>query len=245
MPSAPPYGIFVAVLMTQGPWASFRTPRLPPAEGPQRGMHGEGPPFRILAVGDSIIAGVGVANTSQALPSRFSEAFAPVLSRRVYWRAAGRNGQRSAALAASLGKAKEMEPSPELVLVSNGINDVTRPDRPGDVLKRLQAVLQTLEQLFPSSIIAQLGLPPLGRFPALPQPLRAILGARATAIDTALGQWVEPRPRMLHLPFDEPTNAEDFAQDGYHPNAGGVQRWASHLVADMQGRLIAGLAQAS
>lgn len=234
MTAAPPYGVFLAVLMAQGPWVSRRTPRLPPAEGPGQGVHGEGPVLELLALGDSIIAGVGVAETEQALPSRFAAALARGQSRRVHWHAIGVNGQRSIALRAMLGGSWEAATPPDLVLVSNGINDVTRPGRPGAVLARLQGVLESMERRFPSSMILQLGLPPLGRFPALPRPLRTVLGSRAAAIDEALGEWIRSRPQIIHLPFNEPANPEDFAEDGYHPNVDGIRRWAGHLATAVQ-----------
>lgn len=229
MTTAPSYALFMATLMAQGPWVSRRTLRLPPAQGPAQGQHGEGRVLGILAVGDSIVAGVGVTSTSLALPARLAQALAPILSRCVHWHALGVNGQRSRALEASLGSAAVQVPAPDLVLISNGINDVTRPGRPALVLTRLQDAINAAQQQFPASKIVQLGLPPLGLFPALPAPLRQLLGARAAAIDAALADWIRPRERIHHMPFDEPANPEDFAQDGYHPNAGGVQRWAGHL----------------
>lgn len=237
MASAPPYGVFLAVLMAQGPWVSLRTPRLPPAEGPGQGAHGAGSGLRLLAVGDSIIAGVGVSDTNQALPSQFARALAKGLSRRVQWHATGVNGQRSLALQAMLGAAWEGSGSPDLVMVSNGINDVTRPGRPAVVLARLQAVLESVEQRFPDARILQLGLPPLGRFPGLSRPLQTVLGLRAAAIDEALGEWIHPRAQTVHLPFDEPANPEDFAKDGYHPNADGIRRWAAHLASAVRDRV--------
>jgi len=229
MTTAPPYALFLATLLAQGPWVSLRTIRLPPAQGPRQGGHGEGPALNVLALGDSIVAGVGVTSTSLALPARFAQALAPLLSRHVQWHALGLNGQRSRGLVESLTAAGALAPTPDLVLISNGINDVTRPGRPALVLAQLKDALNAVQQQFPASVIMQLGLPPLGRFPALPSPLRQLLGGRAAAIDAALGDWVRTREGIYHLPFDEPANPEDFAQDGYHPNADGVQRWAGHL----------------
>ena len=62
-----------SLLLTQGLWAKWRTPRLPPAEGPTEGSFGNGPRLCLLAIGDSIIAGVGVESTWQAMPARLAE----------------------------------------------------------------------------------------------------------------------------------------------------------------------------
>lgn len=236
-PGAPNYGLFVAALMTQGPWASRRAVRLPPAPGPVQGSYGSGQSLELLALGDSIIAGVGVEDSSLALPSQLARALSSTLSRRIDWWAAGVNGQRSRGLVSLLEKSGPLPAAPQLILLSNGINDITRPGRPGLVLERLQAVVESLEQRFPKSLILQLGMPPLGRFPALPEPLRRLLGKRAAAIDDSLAGWIAPRTQSVHLPFDEPTYKEDFAIDGYHPNAAGVRRWAGHLAPSVQAAL--------
>ena len=82
----------------------------------------------------------------------------------------------------------------------------------------------------------ELGLPPLGAFPALPQPLRSVLGDRAARIDRRLGAWLESRPNALHLPFDGAPAPEQFAHDGYHPAPAAVTLWAEFLAERLAGR---------
>ena len=83
------------VLLIQGSWVRARTQRLPEADGPREGRCGTGPLLRMTALGDSIIAGVGVPSTAQALPARLAEALAARLGRDVWWDSKGRNGART------------------------------------------------------------------------------------------------------------------------------------------------------
>lgn len=224
------------LLITQGLWARLRTPRLDPAPGTGAGVAGAGPTLRLLALGDSIIAGVGVDTFDQALPAQLADQLARRTRRAVQWEAEGLNGARSAWLLERLERRSGATGPVDLVVISNGINDVTTLRPEADVLAMLQRVVDRSEAAFPSAVICQLGLPPLGAFPALPQPLRSVLGARATRIDRRLGAWLESRPNTLHLPFEGAPAPEQFARDGYHPAPPAVKLWAEFLAERLAGR---------
>ena len=66
--------------------------RLPEADGEKYGMCGEGKQFQLLAIGDSIIAGVGTGTMRRSLPVQFADALANTLQRSVRWWAKGWNG---------------------------------------------------------------------------------------------------------------------------------------------------------
>ncbi len=70
-------------------------PRLAGADGPSSGVVGSGPPLRLLAIGDSIIAGVGASTMDKALVGRTAESLAALLGRAVTWQAIGRSGIHS------------------------------------------------------------------------------------------------------------------------------------------------------
>lgn len=223
----------VPLLMTQGLWAAWRTPRLRSARGADHGFAGQGPALRMLALGDSIIAGVGVDRTDEALPAQLAGALARRCGWAIHWEARGRNGARSEWLLAQLGKAELCTIEPQLVVINNGINDITRPQGEDLVLTRIESVLDAAEARFPKAVICQLGLPPLGAFPALPQPLRQVLGARSERIGRRLRQRVHQRAGVHHLAFDAVPDPAQFAADGYHPAADAVALWADALAQEM------------
>jgi lysophospholipase L1-like esterase len=232
---------FLSLLATQGLWVSRRTPRLPPAPGPVTGVvEGDEPDLSLLALGDSIVAGVGVRRSHDALPARLARELSRCGGVGVRWRARGLNGARSTWILQQLEQSPEPVAAPDLVVISNGINDVTTTRSEADVLERLVAVVEAAERRFPTALVCQLGLPPLGWFPALPQPLRQVLGQRASRIDQALGEHLAGRPTTLHLPFDQPPDVSQFASDGYHPGEIGVAAWAELLAPPLLDRLVPG-----
>ena len=230
---------FLSLLATQGLWASRRTPRLPPAEGPVSGVEGDGPDVSMLALGDSIIAGVGVRRSRHALPACLARELAERGGVSVQWRARGQNGARSPWVLEQLRQPLAASQAPDLVVISNGINDLTTTRPEAAVLERLLAVVDAAERRFPAALVCQLGLPPLGRFPALPRPLRQVLGRRASRVDIALGRHLADRQATLHLPFDQPPDARQFASDGYHPDEAGVSAWVALLAPKLLDRLAA------
>lgn len=120
--------------------------------------------------------------------------------------------------------------SPDLVVVTVGINDLIRR-RPlrrwTDDMAELIAVLQSR---YAHATLVVAGMPPVHRFPALPQPLRLFLGARARTMDRIMRDAARAGG-AVHAPMDE-AMARDrrlFASDGFHPSSDGYRAWAEDL----------------
>jgi lysophospholipase L1-like esterase len=74
------------------------------------------------------------------------------------------------------------------------------------------------------------GVPPVGRFPALPQPLRWVMGLKAQALDKAAQELARSLPRTHYVALA--LNHRDrsmMASDGYHPSQKGCVAWAEIL----------------
>ena len=84
------------ILIAQGLWTRARVPVLPEAAGPRKGVVGHGPSLRLLIVGDSSAAGVGVARQEQALAGHLSRELAAQAQARVQWQLVARSGITSA-----------------------------------------------------------------------------------------------------------------------------------------------------
>ena len=88
-------------------------------------------------------------------------------------------------------------------------------------------------------------LPPLHRFPLLPQPLRHVLGADARRHDRALAQWAGRRGRahgdVSHVPIAFDLGVESMAADGFHPGAPVYAACVQALADHIAGRVLPGL----
>ena len=97
--------------------------RLPEATGVRSGVSGQGEILQLLALGDSIIAGVGTGTIDQSLPVQFASALAEVRMCSVHWAIKGANGADISDLRNSinqLNSGQQADGLQESVAVFNG-----------------------------------------------------------------------------------------------------------------------------
>ena len=207
--------------------------RLPEAEGPRRGCTGQGPIRRLLVLGDSAAAGVGATTQDQALLGRL---VGELQSRHlVSYELIARSGWRCADALAAM---RHVAPRPlDDVVLSLGVNDATRHTPLAELERQLRALIALLTDRFGATRVVLSGLPPLGRFPLLPQPLRWFLGARAREVDRLLEQVARSAGvDYLKLDFSVGFGVEQMASDGFHPGPEIYHHWARELALRLHGQ---------
>lgn len=214
------------LLVAQGLRVRARALKLPEAAGPRAGVQGAGPPLRLLILGDSSAAGVGASTQQNALSGRLAAALGARYT--VQWRLIARTG---ATTADTLSQLEHEKPEPyDVAVVALGVNDVTHSvplARWLDSQARLRALLA---RRFAVRHVVSSGLPPMGAFPALPQPLRAIMGHTARRFDAALGDALAKESTATHVPFEMELTPDLMAEDGFHPGPAGYAVWAEGLL---------------
>lgn len=205
------------MLLPQALYVRQTAPRFADAGGARDGVAGSGVERRLVAVGDSIIAGVGASVLERALVGRTAAALAAALECRIRWTAHGHTGATSSRLIDEHLPGVDARGA-DMILLSIGVNDVTSLTTLDRWRSNLNGLFDRLEAAADDAVIAFAGVPPLGGFPLLPQPLRAVLGARAGALDLAAREVIADRPRVIHVPVDFDTSPDKFAADGYHPS---------------------------
>lgn len=192
---------------------------------------GGGEPLRVVWLGDSTAAGVGVDDPSEALPTLVAER----LGRPVDLTVLAASGDRVSdvvddQLPAVAGLA------PDVVLVSVGANDVTHLTTRRDFRDRYRELLSGLPD---GAEVVLLGVPDMGAIPRLAQPLRAIAGLRGRQLDEVV-RAVAADAGASSVPIGPATGpafrAEPeryFAADEYHPSAAGYRLWADAVVAEV------------
>jgi lysophospholipase L1-like esterase len=220
------------LLSAQGRRVRRVTPRLPEAAGPDSGIagaHYAGALLRLLAVGESPVAGVGVASHEQAITAVLAREISSRLQKPVSWRACGLNGVTVAEAHATLLPQVPAGPV-DLLLVAFGVNDSTSFHTSSRWQADLSLLLDSLRQRCGPRLTLLSGVPPMGRFPSLPQPLRWVLGLKAAALDRAAAGLAASRPGVLHVPMRVDTSAPGLmASDNYHPSAAGCAAWGQEL----------------
>lgn len=211
------------LLVAQAVHTRRRATILPEATGARRGRVGRAgahpESLRLLIVGDSSAAGVGVRTQQQALAGQLSRSLAGALGRTVHWQLVAKTGittPEALDLLRAQRTADALAPA-DIAVVVLGVNDVVAQ------VPSHRAVAQRAE--LADWLLAHTGvrhvvfapLPPMHRFPLLPQPLRWVIGSDARRHDAALARWAAGRDDVSHAPFEMPLDAASMASDGFHP----------------------------
>lgn len=95
--------------------------------------------------------------------------------------------------------------------------------------ENLQGRIDTLKINVDARYITLTGLPPMHLFPALPQPLRLWLEARARKLNAMMVDVAQSNERCVLVEAPLPVDAESMAEDGFHPGNSACSLWADML----------------
>lgn len=224
-------------LLMQGRHVRRVTPVLPEPPGPREGVDGEGPPLRLLILGDSAAAGVGAATQTDALSGQLVAAISRHFQ--VIWKLHARTGATTSAIIRDLRNlCAATAETYDVVVTSLGVNDLTA-GRPRNVWLRQQTELITLlRSKFSTRLILLSGMPPMHHFPALPQPLRWYMGEGARRYNRGLQNLTEAFDDCHVVSIDasreaELLEADSIAADGFHPGPAFYTIWAESIAAQI------------
>jgi lysophospholipase L1-like esterase len=210
------------VIVPQGLWTNLRVPTLPEPAGAREGCAGDGPPLRLLVIGDSAAAGVGVSHQDEALLGQLVSRLAGRY--RVEFGLHAKTGYTTDDILRHLDGIGPRDY--DVALTSLGVNDVLALTSRGTWLARQGRLRQLLREKFGVRLLVISGLPPVHSFPALPQPLRWHLGSRATEFNEALGAAVQADRDVGLVDLRFQADASMMASDGFHPGAPIYAEWA-------------------
>ncbi len=222
--------VLLPLVIAQGAATRRRVPCLPPARPPHHGLvPGVGKSIRLLAIGESTVCGLGLASGDESVAATTARALARQTGRPVAWRAEGLSG-------ATVNDARKqllprIAPEPvDLMLVAFGVNDATAYRSPATFADDLAELVTAARRRVGDAAVVVGGVAPLNRFPALPWPLRHILGWRSAALQAAADRLAERLPRLVveRISALEP---DLFACDGFHPNRRAHAIWGEEIAA--------------
>jgi len=217
------------VLLWQGRQVRRNTLRLPEAAGARHGCLGHGQPLRLLVLGDSAAAGVGVANQDQALVGQLIAQLST--DHQVSWQLLAKSGLTSQQLLHTLdGLCGQQYDS---VVLSIGVNDVIAGTSDTLWLAQLQSLRDRLNTEFKVQHIIISAIPPMQHFVALPWPLNDYLGRRARRLNRLTEQMADNCGDLTFLSVDLGISSQMLAADGFHPSALAYSVWAEHLATQI------------
>lgn len=215
------------VLLRQGRAVRQTALRLPEPAGPRQGVAGGGEPrLRLLLVGDSSAAGVGLQHQSQALALPLANVLAQRLDGAVAWQLLAETGLDTRGAQALVGRSDVA--AADVVVTVLGVNDVTSQQAARGFVAETARLWTQVRQRTGARWAVVCGLPPMELLTAMPQPLRWYLGRYASGLDAALRGWAGDEGLgfcSLHWAADPSL----LAPDGFHPGAALYPLWAQRL----------------
>lgn len=219
-------------------WHSKRilaaVPKLPDATGPV-GEVGEGKPFKLIAIGESTFAGVGVETHEQGFTAALARVLAGGLENRVSWKVYARSGFTAARLnEAILPEITETEA--DLIIIGTGGNDAFKLSTPWTFRRDVDHMVRQLRQRFPGVPIAFPNVPPIKEFPAFTPLIKWTIGNLVELHGEELARIADShkdvvfneeiirlKPWAKVLGMDEDPTA--FFSDGVHPSGLTYRVW--------------------
>jgi lysophospholipase L1-like esterase len=205
------------LLVAQAVATRRRAPVLPEAEGAREGIAegGDALPLRLLVAGDSSAAGVGVAHQEQAVVGHLVPALQRATGRPIAWALRARTGLTTRGVHALLAQAAPF--AADVAVVITGVNDVIDQVPARRAIRDRARLADWLLGNTGARHVVFAPLPPMHRFPLLPDPLRRILGGDARRHDDALARWAATRRDVSHAFIAVELDAAGMASDGFHP----------------------------
>ena len=242
--------MLMPALLIQGWWVKKRAIRMGPAYGPSRGFAAEeknqsrkrdgatvssettNQPLKLLGLGDSVIAGVGLASTELTVTARLADRLNQYLGRAIDWRILGEDGAKISDTQRLLAATESG--SFDWIVVSVGVNDVTGLTSLVKWQQGLLGLIGDIRVRSSNANVVFLQLPPMGRFEMIPQPLRGVLGIRAAMLRKVLIWIVEAHRGVWMIDPSRLFDPAYMAEDGYHPNELAVDGMASEICATVK-----------
>ncbi|MCB2189206.1 MAG: SGNH/GDSL hydrolase family protein [Deltaproteobacteria bacterium] len=230
------YACLLPVAMVEGHWLRRTVPRLAEAAGPRAGVAGRGAPLRLLVVGDSSAAGVGVATQDQALCGRLLAGLRADF--RLTWLLVAKSGWLTRELRQAL---REIPPREfDVAVTATGVNDLTDRFSTAECLAEIVCLVELLRRRFAVRHVLVTGMPPAHRLPTLPEPLRWYLGDRAKRLDASLCSWAGRQADCDHLSMQGvDVSPREMAVDGFHPGPGIYACWGQAAARKIRARWLA------
>jgi len=227
------------LLYFQGKYIRKTIPQLPEAEHPE-GSFGKGMrSIQLIGLGESTIAGVGVAQHDQGIIGHLSKELAEYLNLEINWKVVARSGYTARRVNEKLVPRLEQTPA-DIIVIGLGGNDTFKLNSPKQWKKDLEVLIKNLRSKYPEIPIVFTNVPPIRSFPAFTSTIRFVLGRQVDLLHSVLEKvahaeenvWFATERLQLNYwldHFEGKYTDKDFFSDGVHPSELTYKTWAEEV----------------
>lgn len=239
------------VLYFQGRAVRKKVPRLPEAADPE-GTAGEGlnGKYRVLFIGESTFAGVGVATHVEGLAGALANELATQFQSQILWKVFARSGYTARKIRERILPQLAGEEA-DLIVIGLGGNDAFNLNLPWYWKLQIRRLIAALRRQFKTTPIVFAHMPPIKDFPAFTRLIHWSVGNLVEQLGSSLGEVVEHEPNVFYTNevirlsewsdrFKDDLQPEEFFSDGVHPSALTYELWAKDLAGFIAERKVLG-----
>ena len=231
---------FLPLLAWQGKKIRANIPSLPEANQPFDGKIGEGQhPIRVLTLGESTIAGVGVENHQLGISGQLAEELGRLTKHSIYWQVLAKSGY-TAKMVKELLVPQIPKQKFDLIIIGLGGNDTFKLNSPGQWRKDFEALIKAVRLKQSQSKIVIANMPPVGAFPAFTKLMQLVLGNLVRLHGQAIANFPKQFENLYYIDkeirFEEwlnkveaPSSVDSFFSDGVHPSPITYSIWGKEI----------------
>lgn len=226
----------------QGKKIRASVPSLPEADGIEGQSHVNGKTentLKIISIGESTIAGVGVRTHQEGFTGTFADQLSKLFNLSVKWKVYARSGYTAGRVRKKI-ISKITEKQVDLVVVGLGGNDAFRLNRPSRWKADIQSLIEAIKVKFPDVFIVFCNMPPIKEFPAFTPLIKFTIGNLVEILGAELQKVVNEHQNVYYFgekitlkgwidKFQLSAAKEDFFSDGVHPSKLTYQIWARDI----------------
>lgn len=239
-------GLFISFpllpfLYFQGKHIRKKVPKLPEAAVPKGLVNGKfKTTLKLLVIGESTIAGVGVKEHKDGFTGALAETLSKVFQRNIKWRVYARSGYTAKQLCTKIIPKIE-ETTADLIVIGIGGNDAFTLNSPKKWSDALENLINLLQVKFPETPIFFTNMPPIKEFPAFTKSIKFVIGNLVEILGERLHTSIEKKANVYYnaevitlkeWSIRNNLNAENtsvYFSDGVHPSELTYQVWGKEM----------------
>lgn len=228
------------LLYIQGKRVRSSVPSLPEANNPSGTLNiGSNQTLRLLTIGESTIAGVGVSTHEEGFSGTLALSLAESMNANIEWRVYARSGYTINQLTHKIIPKIE-EKSVDIIVIGMGGNDAFELNSPKRWRKGVIKLISTLQSKFVKTPIIFTNMPPIKDFPAFTPLIKLVMGNLVLLYRHELISICKNFPNVYFSDevitlsdwikrLDSQYQPHDFFSDGVHPSKLTYQTWAKEI----------------
>ncbi len=230
------------IMFYQGKRIMSSVPKLPEAKGIEGKVNANlktEKSIRLVTIGESTIAGVGVETHEEGFTGTLAKELSSLLQVNVNWKVYARSGYTAAKVLKKIVP-KINEDSIEIIVIGLGANDAFTLNSPKKWSKEILSLIENLRSKHPKSAIVFCNMPPIKEFPAFTSLIKFTIGNLVELLGQELKILVKEHENVFYFgeritleewikKFQPNGKKADFFSDGVHPSKLTYQIWAKDI----------------